>query len=108
MLMLHLLPGFAVLLMALIALRWPPRHINTVYGFRTHRAMRNPETWREANRHHPRLLLVVGGVTILAGFFSYLLLHPQWGILVVVVLLLLLLMLSILLTNRHLKQKFPE
>ncbi|HBK59579.1 MAG TPA: hypothetical protein DDZ84_02140 [Firmicutes bacterium] len=30
--------------------KWPPRQINSVYGFRTRESSRSPTKWKEANR----------------------------------------------------------
>ncbi|WP_276498147.1 SdpI family protein [Pontibacter litorisediminis] len=108
MLFLHLLPGLLVLLIGLTLKLRPPKRINWFYGFRTHYSMRSLENWREANRYYARLLLGVGFLSTLAGWLFFLLLASPASMLALVGLMLLLLMGSILMTNKHLKQKYGD
>jgi len=38
--------------------KWPPRQINSVYGFRTRESSKSPTKWKEANRLAADLLLI--------------------------------------------------
>jgi Predicted integral membrane protein len=93
--------------------RYPPKNINSFSGYRTTRAMKNIDTWKEANRYSSKLLfrfsLVLLAVTtvsvILAGkSYDYMAI----AILISVILSVVFLFVSIVKTEKHLKDMFGE
>lgn len=54
-----LMPLSMILLGRLLMLR-PPRQINTLFGYRTPRSMKNQDTWNFAHRYAGRLWWVMG------------------------------------------------
>ncbi len=51
--------GFGVVLKL-----WPPGEINSMYGYRTFFAMKNRETWKEANSFSSVMMIVSGLITL--------------------------------------------
>lgn len=56
------------MLMGFIQKRFPPKHINSLYGYRMPSAMKNQETWDEANHFSAVYMITLGIITIVAGF----------------------------------------
>ncbi|WP_439881684.1 SdpI family protein [Pontibacter sp. MBLB2868] len=108
MLFLHLLPGILVLVIGFILYKWPPRHINWLWGFRTHYSMRDIENWQEGNRYYAKLLLLIGLVSALISLICYRLLPLLISLLLPIGIMIIFFMLSIYLTNEHLKRKFGK
>ena len=48
------------LIIGIIFKRFPPKNINSFYGYRTPMSKKNEETWRFANNHSARLLIYIG------------------------------------------------
>ena len=55
-----LIVGFVFALAALITLKFPPKKINSIYGYRTSRSMKNQENWDLAQRFSSQLMLKQG------------------------------------------------
>ncbi|MFM8450510.1 MAG: SdpI family protein [Haliscomenobacter sp.] len=55
-----LLTGGVFLVAGLIQLRFPPRSINHIYGYRTARSMKSEENWHFAQRYSARLMIGMG------------------------------------------------
>ena len=52
--------GFVFALAAFITLKFPPKKINSIYGYRTSRSMKNQENWDLAQRFSSQLMLKQG------------------------------------------------
>jgi uncharacterized membrane protein len=65
--------GLIFLLVGLVQMRFQPPKINNYYGYRLPSAMKNQQTWDEANRFFASylvkcsLVIIVGGIAITAG-----------------------------------------
>jgi uncharacterized membrane protein len=57
--------GFVFALTAFITLKFPPKKINSIYGYRTSRSMKNQENWDLAQRFSSQLMLKQGLITLL-------------------------------------------
>lgn len=55
----------AMIIFGVVFLRWPPRDINGVYGYRTARSMASQAAWDFAHAYFGRLWLRVGAVMLL-------------------------------------------
>jgi uncharacterized membrane protein len=89
--------------------RYPPRHINWLLGYRTHRAMRSQAHWDFAQRYAGRELMIWGAVymaTSLLGAFFFP--HEGAGVLISILLLLIFSIIPIVRTESRLKQEFDE
>ena len=49
----------------LLFIKKPPRRVNSLYGYRTRRSMRNQDTWDFAHQYCGKIWLVCGLVSIL-------------------------------------------
>jgi uncharacterized membrane protein len=88
---LPLIVGLVTMLVSWITLRYPPKKINIIYGYRTVRSMRSQEQWDKAQRLASRyfgisgLCMLLGGLVIwLAGNYIS---ETTGGVLVVAMLL---------------------
>ncbi len=63
--------GFIPFVIYLIAKEYPPKNINSFYGYRTNRSMKNEDTWQEANIYANRLFIPVGILTIIIAIICY-------------------------------------
>jgi uncharacterized membrane protein len=52
--------GFVFAVAAFIILKFPPKKINSIYGYRTSRSMKNQENWDLAQRFSSQLMLKQG------------------------------------------------
>ena len=59
--------GFVFAVAALISLKFPPKKINSLYGYRTSRSMKNQENWDIAQRYSSQLMLKQGLVMLAIG-----------------------------------------
>lgn len=85
-----LLVGFVFSLAALITLRFPPKSINAMYGYRTGKSMRSQENWDIAQRYSSRLMLKQGIAMLVIGVvFEFIPIPIEVGVILSVVLLLL-------------------
>jgi uncharacterized membrane protein len=108
MLFLHLLPGLLVLLIGFIIHRWPPKHVNWFYGFRTHYSMRDEANWHEGNRYYAKLIIGIGFVSVFISLVCFYALPLLASLLVPLACMLPLFMASIVLTNQHLKRRYGD
>ncbi|MBW8686391.1 SdpI family protein [Chitinophaga rhizophila] len=67
LLMSPFLPGLIFVVAAIITKRFPPAHINPVYGYRTTKSMRSDQNWKTANAYSTQLLLISGIILMVAG-----------------------------------------
>lgn len=104
-----LLAGFVFTLCGIIFRFFPPRKINRLYGYRTHAAMRNEETWRLANRFAAGLMVQLGLLLAGVGVVTFLLpATPLTGVFTGIGLVVLTAFLQFYFTEKHLCQNFDE
>lgn len=104
---LYLVIGYLLLI---LAFSWwfykkPPKNINSFYGYRTSRSMKNQQTWDEANRYSAKFSLRLNLYCLALPFIGYVL-YPEHNILVSLLAHALLLILIIVYTEAHLKARF--
>jgi len=63
-----LIVGFVFAVAALITLKFPPKKINSIYGYRTSRSMKNQENWDLAQRFSSQFMLKQGLIMLLLAF----------------------------------------
>lgn len=85
---------------------FPPKSINSLYGYRTKRSMADESQWREGNRFSALLMILFGLISAAAGFAGSLLIRltQPFALIVQAVLLIAISVLIIVLTERRLKQ----
>lgn len=59
--------GFIFIIAGYIQKRFPPKKINLLYGYRMPSAMKNQETWDEANQYAARYMMRSGMVLFISG-----------------------------------------
>ncbi len=59
--------GIIFIIAGLIQKRFPPKEINSLYGYRTTLSMQNQQNWDEGNRYSTALILKCGYVLVTAG-----------------------------------------
>ena len=59
--------GVIFLLAGLIQKRCPPKEINSLYGYRTTRSMKDQQHWDEGNKYSKQFMLNCGWVLLVAG-----------------------------------------
>lgn len=60
--------GAVFLLAGLIQKHFPPKKINSFYGYRTPLSMKNQESWDEANRYSGEYMIKAGLICVAGGF----------------------------------------
>jgi len=61
------LVGVVFFIAGMITQAYPPKQINSFYGYRTSSSMKNQETWDEANRYAPKMMWAIGLYSIIIG-----------------------------------------
>ena len=94
-------------LISIIFWKFPPKKINTIYGYRTPKAMLNQQIWDFANSTFNRSFIIYTGFSLLAGllFVTFLNVKLTWQPMALVVLSL---VASIIKTEKELKENFTE
>jgi uncharacterized membrane protein len=62
----HLI-GVIFILAGLIQKRYPPKEINSLYGYRTKISMKDQQNWEEGNSYSTKLIIKCGWVLVIAG-----------------------------------------
>jgi uncharacterized membrane protein len=73
----HLLLGPLMILVSYVFMRFPPKKINPVYGYRTQRSMRSQQAWDCANQYSAKPMLLVACATCLVQLVTYSLLSER-------------------------------
>ncbi|SDU24740.1 SdpI/YhfL protein family protein [Polaribacter sp. Hel1_33_78] len=94
-------------LLAVIFWKFPPKKINGLYGYRTHKAMLNEKIWNFANTTFNKTFLMYSGFSFLGGLLlaSFSFKELTWEPMVLVMLSILV---SIIKTERALSDNFTE
>lgn len=108
-LQLYIVLGYLALMLGLswFFYKKPPKTINSIYGYRTNRSMKNQQTWDEANRYSSVFAFKLGLFSFALPFIGYIL-YPQQNVLVSLIGHSLLLILIIVFTEAHLKARFDQ
>lgn len=56
-----------MLALSFLLMRFPPKQINSLLGYRTERAMRSQQAWEEANRYSTKLFFQWSCIAIVAS-----------------------------------------
>ena len=101
----HCIVGPVLLAASSMMKLWPPKKINSFYGYRTPKSMKSQLAWDEANTYSADLLLWAGISTILIQVISYFVVGGHISLLISIGYYLVFLIVSIILTERRLKLK---
>ena len=98
------LVGLAFSIAAFITMKFPPKKINGIYGYRTSRSMKSQENWDIAQRFSSRLMLKQGlGILAIAGLLNVLPLPEEVAAIISVALLILSVIVLFVQTEKRLK-----
>ena len=98
------LVGLAFSIAAFITMKFPPKKINGIYGYRTSRSMKSQENWDTAQRYSSRLMLKQGLVMLaIAGLLNVLPLPEEVAAIISVTLLILSVIVLFVQTEKKLK-----
>jgi uncharacterized membrane protein len=64
--------------MGIISKKFPPRHINSVYGYRTSRSMKSQERWDFAQSYSANEMIKLGSLLLLTSLFGLALNLSEW------------------------------
>lgn len=106
--LLQFIIGPLLLLLSIVFKHFPPKKINYLYGYRTKRSMKNQETWDEANRYSPNLMILVSIITTLLQGIFYFTLGPKYAIGIATAVMVVLVLITIPMTENHLKKNFDN
>lgn len=63
--------GVCYFILGLMVFKKPPKMINGIYGYRTPRAMSNPELWDEAQSYSANLMMQFGVIITIFGIIGF-------------------------------------
>jgi len=109
LLQLPLLCGGIFILAGLIQYCFPPKKINSLYGYRTSGSMKSPERWQFAQKYSAIELIKSGGILIVLAMIPLIwpvLKNSEFAISMAMVLLFVFIM--IYRTEKALKKKFAD
>ena len=109
MILLPLVLGPIFFIVGLILLKFPPKKINHIYGYRTKRSMQNQEIWDFAQQFSAKEM-IKGGIlfTLLAGVGKVVVLNEILGISLMLVLLIGFMILLFNRTEKAISKQFPQ
>ncbi len=98
------LVGLAFSIAAFITMKFPPKKINGIYGYRTARSMKSQENWDIAQRYSSRLMLKQGlGMLAIGGLLIALPIAEEVSAVISIALLILSVIVLFVQTEKKLK-----
>lgn len=101
----HLFMGAVLLAASSIMKLWPPKKINSLYGYRTPRSMKSQDAWEAANSYSADLMLWAGVTTLIVQLVSYVSVGGPTSIFISLGYYLVFIFTSIFLTEKRLKAR---
>lgn len=101
---LHIFTGAGLLGVGLLMKLIPPKKINSFYGYRTPRSMKNQAAWNEANSYSATLMLWAGISTVLIQSILFLSIGGHESLLISLGYYLAFVVVLIFVTERRLKK----
>lgn len=104
----HLSMGPLIFLIGYFFSKYPPKEINSLYGYRTNRSMRNKECWDFANKHSSALMLKYALLTTATQAIGILFISEEQALLTGAIVLVSTLIISVFQTEQALKKNFDK
>ncbi len=104
-LILHIFTGSVLLGVGLAMKFIPPKKINSFYGYRTPRSMKNQSAWDEANSYSATLMLWAGISTLFIQTVLFFSIGGHKSLLISISYYFIFIAISIFITEKRLKQK---
>lgn len=70
-LILDALTGIILIVVGFILLKYPPKEINSLYGYRTEKSMKSQEAWDFAQIFSSKLMIKAGSFLSVVGLLGY-------------------------------------
>jgi uncharacterized membrane protein len=101
--------GITLLVAGLILLNYPPKKINSLYGYRTASSMKSKERWDFAQRYSSIELIKISALLVLFSLIG-IIYYPSKGLAMVLAFILLLLSIVILIirVEKAIKKRFDN
>jgi len=101
--------GLIFVIAGFVMLKFPPKEINGLYGYRTKSSMKNQERWDFAQNYSAKEMVKLGLVLTLTGLFGFLF-EPQemLGMIIGLALMFLMMILLIIRVESAIKKTFKE
>ncbi|WP_420378399.1 SdpI family protein [Gilvibacter sp.] len=96
-----------MILLAWLFYKYPPKTINSLYGYRTPNSMKSQAAWDFANRYSSLMMIKITMYSFALPFLCYLF-YPHLNILITLVGHSTLLILILFFTERELKSRFDK
>ncbi len=87
---------------------FPPKGINSIYGYRTCFSMLNEDTWQEANTYSTNMNLKISGFLTLIAIILFFVLPSMILVFILIISMLASRFLTIYLTSKHLDKVFDK
>ena len=62
--------GVGFLALGVFLMKFPPKRINGLYGYRTSRSMQNHEAWFYSQRYSAKIMVILGIIYLILGLVS--------------------------------------
>ena len=100
--------GLIFIVAGFILYKFPPKTINTLYGYRSKRSMRTQKSWDFAQLYSSKLMMQLGLLYVLVGSIGFIY-KPSETIAAIIAIALLIVIAAIVIVKveRRLKNKFP-
>lgn len=96
-----------MLVLGIIFLKFPPKEINSLYGYRTTRSMKTQEIWEAANAFWTKLFIKLNLISFTIPIVTYFI-YPQQLVLITIIVSTVLLLVTIPITEKFLKTNFDK
>jgi uncharacterized membrane protein len=96
-----------ILDVSFIFVKFPPKKINQLYGYRTRRSMANQEIWKVANEYSAGLMVKITLISMVFPPVLYFL-FPEQNLLISVIIHTTLLLSTLFFTGKHLDKNFDK
>jgi len=108
LLLIPILTGPVVIIIILITLKFPPKKINSLYGYRTKRSMASQEAWEFAQPYSGKMMLRYMIIYILTAAFSVPMkdIDPIIGVILSLIVMMVFMAIPIIKTEKELKVRF--
>lgn len=101
--------GFVFILAGLIQSAFPPKKINSLYGYRTNSSMQSEERWDFAQGYSAKKTMIIGVFLMLASTIKlFFVMSTSTEIIVSTVLIIAAVVTLIAMTEKAIKNKFPQ
>ncbi len=104
----NFLTGILFVLVAIVQLKFPPKRINSFYGYRTRSSMKSIEAWNFAQKYSSKIMLFAGAFLCFLSFLGikFSLKELEYEIVLAISFLCLVIAIMIYLVEKELKKRF--